>query len=120
MAFIISKKSSKNGEARKIYYLVENYREDNRIKRKKLLALGEHDNLHDFLEVTITRKVDTANRIIQNQTKLNTFLETGKNPFLFPSTKRKITDTLIHAIERERVSLLACEAMEKKIRSYMC
>lgn len=49
MAFIVSKVSKKWGKERKLYYLVKNYREGNKIRRNAILRLGEGSNLSEAL-----------------------------------------------------------------------
>ena len=50
MAFIISKISKTRNNSKILYYLVENYRDGKKIKRRKISTLGEYCNLTDLLE----------------------------------------------------------------------
>lgn len=52
MAFVIHKKSKKYGKERKLYYLVENYREQGKIKRKTLLKLNDCKNVAELFHRT--------------------------------------------------------------------
>ena len=45
MAFILGKDSVRNGEKRKLYYLVESYREGGKIKRRTIYKLRERESL---------------------------------------------------------------------------
>lgn len=57
MAFIISKNSKKWGKDRKVYYLVENYRDKGKVKRRTLLKLHEEGSIEVILEkLTINEK----------------------------------------------------------------
>lgn len=49
MAFIVSKKSKLSGSERKLYYLVRNHREGNKMKREAIVRLGESPNLTEAL-----------------------------------------------------------------------
>lgn len=53
MAFVISKESIKKGKTRELYYLVENYRSDGKIKRRTLLRLEECKTVAELYELTI-------------------------------------------------------------------
>jgi len=50
MAFIINKKSKTRNGLKTLFYLVENYREDNRIRRRTVMTLGENNNLTGLLK----------------------------------------------------------------------
>lgn len=50
MAFIVSKISKFGDKVRKLYYLVENYREGNKVRRRAILRLGESPSLTEALQ----------------------------------------------------------------------
>ena len=69
MSFIISKNSKRHGVDRKVYYLVENYRDKGKVKRRTLLKLHEEGNIQVILEkLTRNEKVLRGNvRICENK-----------------------------------------------------
>lgn len=56
MAFIVSKISRFGDKARRLYYLVSNYREGNKVRRKAILSLEESKNLSEKLQKTIEQE----------------------------------------------------------------
>ena len=59
MAFIVCKKSRRHGEARDLFYLVENYRDGGKVKRRTLIGLGESTTLQDAV-ASIQKEIDLA------------------------------------------------------------
>ena len=49
MSFVINKKSKKRGKDITLHYLVENYREGKKIKRRTIRSLGESGSISDYL-----------------------------------------------------------------------
>lgn len=100
MAFIISKKSTWGGETRLLYYLVENYREGNKIKRKTLLKLNKQNNLSEILQST---KQEEAKLLLELKTckeKLDSITKNMNQPYSFylirhlPEAIREKTESL--------------------------
>lgn len=122
MAFIISKKSTTKGEERLLYYLVENYRDNDKVKRRKLLALGDCKNVPEFLERMERRQVGILNRLEMNENRLKNFLATGKNPFPFASltdTQENINYRLVESIERTKIELQEHQIRKERIKSFL-
>jgi len=69
MAFIISKNSKRDGNRRKLYYLVENYRDNGKIKRKTILHLNECNSIDMALD-RIRMDMDSLNKKI-HETEVN-------------------------------------------------
>lgn len=53
MAFIISKTSTGWGKTRRLFYLVENYRVNGKVKRRCLLSLRGFTSVADYLTVLL-------------------------------------------------------------------
>jgi len=68
--FVINKKSKSYGVTRQLDYLVENYRDGNKVKRRTLLPLGECTNLHEFLDLTERREAVALSMIKLDEKKL--------------------------------------------------
>lgn len=56
MAFVISKTSSRNGNFRELYYLVESYRENGKVKRKTIHKLKEYKDIDEAIAAIEERK----------------------------------------------------------------
>jgi len=82
MAFIISKSSNRHGKNRKLYYLVENYRDGNKVKRETLLKLNECKNLSELLEFVEREEADAIRRFNRNKADLEAFILHRKVPVL--------------------------------------
>ncbi|SRR6266702_4722104 len=71
--FVINKKSERWGEIRSLYYLVENYREDGKIKRRTLFSLGEYKSPQEMFaflerrEATLIFILNESEKKIKNQ-----------------------------------------------------
>jgi len=50
MAFIINKASYRKGKSHTLYYLVENYREKGKVKRRKLLNLHKNKSIQEYVQ----------------------------------------------------------------------
>jgi len=113
MAFIISKKSTLWGKTRKLYYLVENYRDGNKIKRKKLLNLNECKSLAEFFNSTEQEEAELLNRLNKYEKELDDFIKYGKTPpFSFGSPYR-IRQRLDMSIEQAKADLKECQSRKE-------
>lgn len=57
MAYILSKQSTLNGVKRNLYYVVESYRENGKVRRRTVLNLGEaQDTLQALININLERK----------------------------------------------------------------
>lgn len=93
MAFIISKKSIRDGKERELYYLVQNYREGKRIKRRTLLKLEEQNNLTELLERFKAEKQKLLNDVDTCKKQLEKLLLNENQPYFY-YLKRKIPETI--------------------------
>jgi hypothetical protein len=80
MSFIISKTSTSHGESRKLYYLVQNYREDNKIKRRTLLKLNENVDLSAFFEKTLQEERNILDNLSKAKESFKKLLENEDQP----------------------------------------
>src|SRR3989344_544206 len=112
MAFIVSKKSSRNGKKRKLYYLVENYRKDNKVRRKTLLKLNEHKTVAELLESIEQERIDLVDRLRKFEKERDDFINNGKAPPLSFCSPYQIRKRLDWAVEYTKTDI---EAFEKKI-----
>ncbi len=83
MAFVINKKSKKYGKERKLYYLVENYREAGKIKRKTLLKLNDCKNVAELFQRTIQEQ-DRWVKQLEERKKRFDAITSKKYPQLSP------------------------------------
>src|SRR3989344_2035193 len=99
MAFIINKKSSKQGKTRNLFYLVEGSRINGKVKRKTIYSLGENKNL-DELNVSIkTQMQDKLSEIKKIEEQIITLRKNGGNMF---RPFWKIKPILLKRIESEK------------------
>lgn len=122
MAFVINKQSKRNGQIRKIYYLVENYRKDNKVKRKTLLTLGECKTVAELLVLIEKKEASLMDRLTNNERKLDEFLKTGNNPFSFGSptdTQKMIKQNLVKYVERAKKDLQTCQSRKEEIKDFL-
>lgn len=119
MAFIISKKSTKYGKVQKLYYLVKNYREGNKIKRKTLLRLNSHASLKELLDSVEQKEVKLINRLNKRINTLDDFAKYGKVPFPWGSTKTLLIKKLLCDLEKSRTDLFICQNEKVKIKSFL-
>lgn len=119
MAFIINKKSSRNGKIRILYYLVENYRVGKKVKRKKLLDLHECKNLSELLQAIKDKKVKIMQRLIENQNKVEYIIQTGKNPPLSFGSVYATRRYLERDIEKAKDELEACRKKTEIVTGLM-
>ena len=120
MAFIITKKSKGHGQVRKLYYLVENYREGKKVKRKKLLALGLYNTVSQLLEATKQEETHLINALKQCEEKLTEYLATGKYPHPYPSDRSWQVDRRMKKfVEQAQIDLKMCQEKIIEIQKYM-
>lgn len=81
MAFIINKKSSKQGKIRNLFYLVEGNRINVKVKRKTIYPLGESKNLGELVISTKTQIQDKLNEIKRIEEQIVTLRQNGGNMF---------------------------------------
>ncbi|HIH13442.1 TPA: hypothetical protein HA242_07000 [Candidatus Woesearchaeota archaeon] len=119
MAFIISKKSRLWGQERRLYYLVESYREGDKVKRKTLLALKEHKSVAELLSHVEQKKARELDRVMQIKGKLDDFLQHGKLPALWLGSPDTLPFRLGKSLERIKASLEQREQEISKIKSFL-
>lgn len=112
MAFIISKESNERGQTKRLYYLVENYREGNKVKRKTLLALKEHRTVAEFLKSVEQEYTRLVNRLHKFKKELDDFIKYDKIPPFSFGSPFHIRKRLDFAIEQTRNEV---EVYRKKI-----
>lgn len=96
MSFVISKKSSWHGQETKLYYLVQNYRVGNKIKRKTLMKLGQNPNLQAAL-ANIQEKIKESSARLEKTKRELELAKAGKYvlPFGLPyRTVQRLTESL--------------------------
>src|SRR5215469_1960379 len=102
MAFIISKLSKSNGETRKLYYLVKSYRENDKIKRKKLFALKTYSTLAKYLEASVNEESKALSSFKRLKGESELFIKTGKTSFLPSLPPEQDKQRLITRIENTK------------------
>lgn len=120
MAFVISKKSANTGNTRNLYYLVENYRDGDKIKRDTLLKLHEFKNLEEYLHYMEQEEIRYQKILDLFVKQLEDFLTKNLVPrivmYRFPSEIRR---KLIKRIKGAEDNLEECRSEIKAIKSYM-
>ncbi len=122
MAFIITKKSIFHERERLLYYLVANYRKDNKIKRKTLLKLGRCKTVPELFAFTEREAAALLAALSRDEKRLDDFLKTGKHPFTMISaydTVNNITTKMNKIIERDKTCLLECQSRKEVIRRFL-
>lgn len=119
MAFIVSKKSSRNGRERELYYLVENYRKDNKVRRKTLLKLNEHKTVAELLTSIEQERIDLVDRLHKFEKERDDFINHGKAPPLSFGSPYMIRKRLEWAIKNTKTQLKACEKKIEEIKKHM-
>lgn len=120
MSFIISKISNANGIPHQLYYLVENYRKDNRIKRRTLLHLHQHRNLEELLKATQQEEGVLIQRLSHFESELEGFIKYGTVPQLLAfRSPIKIKNRLIIDIEETRAEIAECQKRITTIKNYI-
>jgi hypothetical protein len=114
MAFIISKVSTYQGQKRKLYYLVENYRDKTtqKVRRRNLLKLDECKNLNELLNQTQRKVLDLTGRLEKDQKELDDLINNGKLPAVFFGPHYKLRQTLEDHLAKTKAEL---EALHSKI-----
>ena len=123
MAFIINKKSKRLGKVRDIYYLVENYREGNKVKRRKLLALSIHKSVAELLEAYKRKEALFITSLAIQEKKLDMLITERKYQTPFPlsrfETYEIIKKRLTMRAERAKIALVKCQKTIEHIRQFM-
>ncbi len=119
MAFIISKKSRQYGRMRLLYYLVENYRKDNKVKRRTLLHLHSHKSVAQLLNATEQEEAKQRDYVVSLERALNDLAETGKLPPLSYWPASRIKRNLEKQHYRARVKLMGWQVRKERIRAYV-
>jgi len=109
MAFIISKKSSKNSELRRLYYVVESYRDNGKVKRRIIVSLGEGKNCNEAL-----KKINEAKKDIQKLIDKDKHYIENPNP-MFGSYRSSIKATL-KFIQEDEAKLRRLEEWRRAIK----
>lgn len=102
MAFIINKKSTKQGKIRNLFYLVEGSRVNGKVKRKTIYPLGESKNLDELVIATKTQIQDKLNEIKRIEEQIATLIQNGGNMF---RPFWKIRPVLLKCIESEKQAI---------------
>lgn len=122
MAFVISKKSNERGEIKKLYYLVQNYRDGDKIKRRTLLSLKEYKTVAELLEATEQEYEYLVNRLRKFEKEREDFLKYGKTPqFTFGSAYqyKKRMERMGWGIGDTKVEIEACQKRIEEIKSFL-
>jgi hypothetical protein len=121
MSFIVTKKSRKYGNERLLYYLVESYREDGKIKRRNLLALGTCKAVADLLGLTEQKEVGINGRISILEKKLDNFIKNGVLPssYVQNDSPKLIKERLIGRVQKLKDELSKCITEKEKIRNFL-
>lgn len=120
MPFIISKTSKRHGRERKLYYFVENYRNDNRVKRETLLKLGENKNLQEHLEFAENKEVEAKKRLERSVSIFEGFKYQHKVPVLMAHQHpSRIWKNLNYWVEKDKKEVERWQNYQAQIRSYL-
>ena len=118
MAFIVNKKSVADGQEKLLYYLVENYREGNKVKRKTIFRLRSNATLDEFLAVMQRREIGILGRLAHVEEQFSKAVAAYKqkpNSPLLESIKSGLT----RSVEKVRAELQECQNIQEKIKHYM-
>lgn len=103
MAFVISKKSTYRGQETHIYYLVENYRVGNKVKRRTLVALGFQKTLENYLRVVSRYENRSLEDLAKAKKELYELIEYGRLPKNYRGlpyrAKQRITEAIVFYTE---------------------
>ena len=118
MAFIISKKSSRHGKQHLLYYFVENYRKDNKIKRRTIFNLHLSNNLYDFYEILLKREKRILDALTLFEKKLSVIVEKRK---LHPDYEplKESEKKYKKLVEEWKSELYECKQTQIKVKSFM-
>lgn len=118
MAFIISKKSSRWKKERNLYYLVENYRDGSKVKRKTLLALKEYNSVAGLLVFTEQKRIRLSNQLQKRIERLKDYAKTGKTSSPLPPTIHT-GRIMLRFVEETKAEMEQCEVEIEKIKSFL-
>lgn len=119
MAFIIRKKSHRYGTTQTLYYLVNNYRIGNKIKRKTLVRLGICSNIYEYSRLIEEKEVSLLKKLAMSDITLERCEKYNKKPDLWYSTKALLIRKLRRDICRIQGGLLNCQKEKEKIERYI-
>jgi len=110
MAFIISKSSIKRGESRNLYYLVENYREGKKIRRRTIYKLYQYKNLDELFTQTQKAESEYKKLLEVENIKLTDWLTDTHRPMFY-----YIRDQLKGKIKEIEYGLDYCQKQKETI-----
>lgn len=119
MAFIISKKSVRNGNVNELYYLVENHREDKRIKRKTLLALKKYKTVAELLDSTLQEYASITNKLHRFEKDLDDLIRHDKKPRFSFGDSSIIKRSIEKLIEHKKADIEVCQMKIDRIKRYV-
>ena len=102
-----------------LYYLVTNYREGTKIKRRTLLKLNECKTPQELLNKMNREKTELTTRLNRFENDLNEFLTSYKIPKMMSFVPvHKVKSRLIMSVEQVKNELHQCETEIKKVSSF--
>lgn len=120
MAFIISKLSKRHDKVRRLFYLVANYRDGNKVKRETLLKLNECKTLSELMEFAEKKEMSAIERLQRNEEALDAFVHHGKVPVLMTQRHpNQIWKNLMWWVDKEKSEIVKWQNYKKQIKSYM-
>lgn len=118
MAFIISKKSRRWGNERNLYYLVESFRDGNKVRRKTLLALREHKTVVELLTSTEEKYLRLTTQLQKRIERLENYTKSGVTSSPLPPTTHT-GRMLVGFVEKTKAELEQCQSEIEKIKSFL-
>lgn len=119
MAFIISKKSKRNRQLRKLYYLVENYRQGKKVKRKTMLPLKEYNSVAELLKYEERQKAQVLEKIVHIKNTMDDYRQHGKLPPRFIGSSYDFVKIRSRFLEERLADLEQCEREINKVKSFL-
>lgn len=119
MAFIIHKKSNKWGQETELYYLVENYREGKKVKRRTLLHLFVSKSVEEFLIKTESQEAPLLESLKVSVSKLEAFIKSGRPSISYYWTSEKREAYLTEQVREAKLKLDKCRELIDKIKGYV-
>lgn len=119
MAFVISKNSTERGIPTKLYYLVSNYREGKKVKRRTLLKLNSCKTPQELLNRMNGEKAALTARLNRFENDLSEFLKSYKIPRIMSFVPaHKVKSRLIMSVDQVKNDLKKCEEDITMISSF--
>jgi hypothetical protein len=119
MEFIIHKKSNKWGQETELYYLVENYREGKKVKRRTLLHLFGIKSVEEFLIKTEKQEASLLENLMVSVGRLEAFIRSGRPSISYYWTSEKREAYLAKQVREAKLRLDKCREMIEKIKGYV-